>query len=111
MKTHFSFVILMCSIFLIGCGSTPVDISGVTRQADLERYIGRTVVFTGKYMPTKALSISNGEVSIEVHRTGSFSMEKDTTVTGVLKKYVIAPMPQQNPPVQMIPPGVHYFIQ
>jgi hypothetical protein len=62
-------------------------------------------------MSTKQLAISNGKVSIEVHRTGSFQMDRDTTVTGVLKKDVVAPMPQQDPPVQLIPAGVHYFIQ
>jgi hypothetical protein len=111
MKALFYILMLMCSTVLIGCRSTPVDISGVSREADLDRYIGQTIVFTGRYMPTKELTISNGKVSIEVHRTGSFQMDRDTTVTGVLEKDVVAPIPQQDPPIQLIPPGVHYFIQ
>ena len=111
MKTALSFLMLMCALVLIGCRGTRVDISGVSREAELDRYVGKTIVFTGRYMPTKQLTISNGKVSIEVYRTGSFQIDRDSTVMGVLKKEVIAPRPQQDQPVQLIPSGTHYFIQ
>jgi hypothetical protein len=111
MKTAFSCSIWIGFFVLLGCASTPVDISGLSREADLDQYVGRKIAFTGKYRNTKELTISNGKVSFEVHRTGGFQFSEDVTVTGVLEKAVIPLMPQQNPPIQMMRPGVHYFIQ
>jgi hypothetical protein len=114
MKTILRSTILFLAIALSGCVTKTVDISYLSKEGDLERFVGQKVVFSGKCLTTKQLAISNGKVVIEVHRTGSFALDRDTTITGVLCKDTLRPLTQTETgglAVQAAPPGVHYFIK
>ena len=103
----------MCGVLVTGCVVKPVDISGASTVAELDRYVGREIRFTGEYQLTKELSISNGRVSIEVSASGTFDTERTATVKGVLQKVEYpsySPDDAQGKLLDRPFPGVHYYL-
>ncbi len=105
-----SFAALLC-----GCAHRPVDLSAVSSESELARYVGREITFQGTFQPTKELSISNGRISLEVHRPGTYELGKPTRVRGVLRSAAYPPRehaPDDHaPPAQAPPPGRHFYIE
>ncbi len=91
-------------ILTAGCASRPVNVSRLRRSADLERYVGREVVFTGTASAAKAgpYVVSNGTVG------------KPLTIRGILRKMEYPSRPainERGEPVQIVAPGPHYYLQ
>ncbi|MCC6696831.1 MAG: formylglycine-generating enzyme family protein [Candidatus Hydrogenedentes bacterium] len=112
----------LCITALIctGCVTKPLDISGVASEAELDRYLGKRVMFTGEWQDKlKAASISNGHVFISPdlafwEGSHSYCAGARETVTGYLTKRIVEEPPRAQFPVaipyQAPLPGDYYYI-
>jgi hypothetical protein len=112
------FFLFLSGLLAIGCTKTSVDISNLSTQTELDKYVGKKVSFTGIYQNTKQLSISNGKISLEIYRNGSHSLNQQTTIVGILRKETIPVVESdasnefsQTPQPQPPSPGIKYIIE
>ncbi|MEI7999468.1 MAG: hypothetical protein WCH62_08195 [Candidatus Omnitrophota bacterium] len=92
----------------------PVDISNLSKQEELDHYLNQYVRFSGEYLNTKELEISNGRITIEDHRTGSSDLRKKSTIVGILEKSEDSSKlldKKIDDSIQQVPLGVHYYIR
>ena len=121
MKNAIRTVVCMSLLVYAGCAASPIDISGVTSEQELDKHLGERVTFTGKWQNWKEAGLSNGHVFVSPDLafwggSHAYDIGETETVTGYLTKVVVdySGLPPHSPKerVSQEPsPGSQYYIE